>query len=86
MALGKAVIATRTLGTVDYIQNNHNGILIEHDNLIELKEAISLLIRDKIFRKKLTENALISINDLHTYDIYIKNILELARNYTSGKC
>lgn len=84
MALGKAVIATRTLGTVDYIKNNHNGILVEHDNPIELKEAISLLIRDNEFRKKLTDNALFSVKALHTFDIYIKNILELARMYKPG--
>ncbi len=80
MALGKAVIATRTIGTVDYIKNNHNGILVEPNNILELKEAISLLIRDSDYRNILTRNALKSINELHTYDIYIKNILELARD------
>lgn len=85
MALGKAVIATRTIGTVDYIQNFHNGLLIEHNDPRELKEAISLLMGDDVLRKKLTDNALKSVNDLHTFDIYIKNILELARNCASGK-
>lgn len=84
MALGKAVIATRTIGTVDYIQTNHNGILIEHDDLRELKDAISLLMGDDKLREKLTDNALKSVIDLHTFDIYIKNILEWTRNCANG--
>jgi glycosyltransferase involved in cell wall biosynthesis len=40
MALGKPVIATRTAGTIDYIENNSTGILVAPYNVTELRAAI----------------------------------------------
>lgn len=53
MALGKAVIATRTAATVDYIRDGENGLLVEPYNPQALREAIDLLMRDQALRQRL---------------------------------
>jgi len=57
MAMGKPVVATRTAGTVDYIEHLENGVLVEPNDPVALREAIDLLMRDEGLRVKLARNA-----------------------------
>lgn len=59
MALGKAVIASRT-GFADFIKDGVSGLLIPPGNLPLLERAISRLIRDRILRDRLGCNAVIA--------------------------
>lgn len=43
MALGKAVVATRTAGTVDYIRHMEDGVLVAPGDASELRNALLLL-------------------------------------------
>jgi glycosyltransferase involved in cell wall biosynthesis len=53
MALGKAVIATRTIGTVDYIAHGKTGMLVPPYDVPALREAILCLITDEDARQRL---------------------------------
>ena len=56
MALGKAVVATRTAGTVDYIDHMGDGILVPPGDDQRLRDAL-LLLESAEFRRKLGEGA-----------------------------
>lgn len=79
MALGKPVIATETVGTVDYIRSGINGILVPPDDPECLNTAISRLLTDPAFCRYLSENALQTVKEFHTFEIYVDTILKAAR-------
>lgn len=53
MSYGKAVIATRSAGTHDYITDNEDGLLVEPGNAKALSNAIKRLIEDPALRDRL---------------------------------
>ena len=57
-------------GPADIITDNNDGLLIEKGNTQKLTEAISSLINDQAKRKKMGENALISIRRFTPETIY----------------
>ena len=56
-AAGKPVIATRTDGMKDYIEDGKTGILVKPNDPKELKEAIFSLLQNETLRKSLGHNA-----------------------------
>lgn len=56
MALGKAVVATRTAGTSDYVNDMSDGILVAPGDAQELRDAL-LLLEDEGLRRKLGAGA-----------------------------
>lgn len=78
MALGKPVIATRVVGTVDYVQSGLNGILVPPGNPSALREAIVGLLRDPVARERLGRAALESVRDRHTFERYARAILDIV--------
>ena len=79
MALGKPVIATETVGTVDYIQSGFNGLLVPPDDPGCLHKAISQLLKDESFCCHLSANALKTVKEFHTFETYVNAILKAAR-------
>jgi glycosyltransferase involved in cell wall biosynthesis len=57
MAVGKPIVATRTAGTIDYVEDGRTGLLVEPGNVSELREKILLLTRNSELRRNLAENA-----------------------------
>jgi glycosyltransferase involved in cell wall biosynthesis len=57
MMYNKAVIATDTLGTRDYIENGKTGLLVSSKSVDELESAIETLWTDSILRKSLADQA-----------------------------
>lgn len=57
MAAGKPVITTINNGNEDVIENGENGILINPNDVLSLKQALVDLIVDSDKRKRLGENA-----------------------------
>jgi glycosyltransferase involved in cell wall biosynthesis len=53
MALGKPVIATRTVGTVDYITHGQTGVLVPPYDPIALRQHILWLMDDRDSRRRL---------------------------------
>ena len=58
MALGKPVVATRVAGTVDYIRDGENGILVEPSSAPALEQAINRLLKDPALANRLASAAL----------------------------
>ena len=56
-AAGKPVIATRTSGMEDYVEDGKTGILVKHNSPKELKIAIYSLLQNENLRKYLGHNA-----------------------------
>jgi glycosyltransferase involved in cell wall biosynthesis len=78
MALGKPVIASETVGTVDYIKSGMNGILVPPGDAESLNTAISRVLTDADFCRNLSENALQTVKEFHTFDIYVDTVLKAA--------
>jgi glycosyltransferase involved in cell wall biosynthesis len=57
MTLGKAVIATRVNGTVDYIEHMKTGVLVAPYDAAALHDAVELLAGDDALRRRLGEAA-----------------------------
>ena len=75
MALGKAVIATRTSGTVDYIIDNVSGILIEPSNHEMLRTNILRLLHDSEETAMLGTKARKCIEENYTIQKYLESLV-----------
>ncbi len=58
IAMGKPVVATRSIGTVDYIRDGENGVLVEPGDAAALADAVERLLRDPALARRLATNAL----------------------------
>jgi glycosyltransferase involved in cell wall biosynthesis len=74
MAIGKPVIATETVGTVDYVQSGENGLLVPPGDAKALAAAMQRLHDDPELRAHLRERGLESARR-HTFRNYVQNIL-----------
>lgn len=52
LAMGKAIVATRTPTTESYVTDGVNGLLVEQGNPIEMRSAIDRLLGDESLRKQ----------------------------------
>lgn len=50
------------VGPKEIIMNNYNGVLVESEDVVKLKEGLELMISDPDFRKKLTLNAIVTLD------------------------
>jgi glycosyltransferase involved in cell wall biosynthesis len=57
MAAAKPVIVSKRCGASEIIQDNVNGLLIEHANPVDMAKKVELLLNDTGMRRKLGENA-----------------------------
>ena len=55
MSMGIPTIATRCVGSVDYIQDWETGVLVEPGDTTALRQAIETLWRDQALRLRLGE-------------------------------
>ncbi len=78
MGLGKPVIATETVGTIDYIQHGVNGLMVPAGDSTSLKTAIQSLISDETLYNRLAINGLETVNKYHTFGAYVGAILKTA--------
>ena len=58
MALGKPVVATRAVGTADYVRDGENGLLVEPGDAGALANAVERLLRNPDVAKRLAAAAL----------------------------
>ncbi len=73
MALGKAVVATRTAGTIDYIDHMNDGILVPPGDERELRNAL-LLLESAELRRRLGTRARSRIAKMHLPKHYAESI------------
>ena len=55
-AMGRAVIASRTVGLTDYIQQNETGIFVEPSNVEDLRSKILYLLQQPDLAARLGQN------------------------------
>lgn len=75
MAMGKPVIATRTVGTADYIRDGANGLLVAPGNAQALADSISQLLTDAVLARSLGAAALQDSQTRWTSDMHAQNKL-----------
>lgn len=85
MALGKAIVATRTAATIDYIRHEENGLLVDPYNPSALREAIDRLMLDPTLRHRLGTTARQDVLARYLPHHYTKQIrLAVSRQTEAG--
>lgn len=70
MAFGKPIVATNQVGTVDYIRDGENGLLIPPGDASALAGAVNEILQHPEKARKLGEAALNSIKTTHTHRVH----------------
>jgi glycosyltransferase involved in cell wall biosynthesis len=83
MMFGKAVIATRCAGTVDYVTDKFNALLVEPDDDKALGLAISELWHDENKRRRIGDAARSMIFSSVTFDAVAPKMLEVLDSLSS---
>lgn len=79
MAFGKPIIATRAAGTVDYIRDGQNGLLVPPHNAAALRDAIQKLLSDSPLAAQLGQTALQDCRSRYTPDTHAAHKLTAIR-------
>jgi len=77
MAMGKPVVATRTAGTIDYIEDQKSGILVAPADVSALRDAVELLMMDEELRIRIGDHAKQTVRDRHLPHHYSRGIREV---------
>lgn len=74
MAMGKAVVATETAGTVDYIDHMESGMLVHPGDSTAMREAIDYLMDNEKERVRLGENARKKVMESYLPGHYVEKL------------
>jgi glycosyltransferase involved in cell wall biosynthesis len=77
MALRKPVIASNKGGNAELVVNNKNGILIKEDTLLEMTQAIDLLLADENLRKEFGQNNREKIEKQFTVELMTNEFIKV---------
>lgn len=77
MAMGKAVITTKTSGTIDYIEDGKTGLFVNPYDVPDLKEKINLLLGDPEKSGKIGFESKKFVEESFTLENVGKNIKEI---------
>jgi len=79
--MGRAVIATRSQGIVDFVVDGETGILVEPGNVAEMRAAIEYLLTHPEEACRMGKNARQRVEEELNLDLYVERIAKLLRNY-----
>ncbi len=80
MARGVPVISTNCNGPNDIIKNGYNGILVEKENLAELKYMFKKIHKNKTLLKNISNNGISNVKSKYTFEVYKKNLFKLLND------
>lgn len=80
MAAGKAIVASGSGQIAEVIQDGHNGALVKPGDVIELANRIISLLKDPDQRAWLGKNAQQQAVEKHSWQGYIRKLVELYRS------
>ncbi len=76
---GKAVIAARTVGTMEYIEDGVNGLLYQPGDACGLAQKIRALMDSRETRERLKTNAIQS-SKLYRREQFVQNVLSMIND------
>ncbi|MBN1270304.1 MAG: glycosyltransferase family 4 protein [Kiritimatiellae bacterium] len=79
MAMGKPVVTTRTVGTVDYVRDGENALFVPPGNASELAKRVRELLADPERASRLARAALEDIRQYYAIEIHAVNKLRAIR-------
>jgi glycosyltransferase involved in cell wall biosynthesis len=77
-AYGKPVVATRTLGVVDYVRESETGLLCAAYDAQDMRQAIQTMIEMPEKRAAWGQAALDWVRQEFTFDAYAQRLFELT--------
>ena len=77
MSQGHPVVVTNNGGQREYVEDGHNGLLVEPGNAKQLAEAMGRLIDDTQLRQKLGQQAKTDFDDHLNYEQYYAKICRI---------
>ena len=80
MAMGKAVIVTRTSGQRDVIEHNVNGVYVPPGDVLALRDAIVSLLERPEEAARLGDNARRTIESAMSLDLWAHRIADVVRD------
>lgn len=80
MALGKPVITTRGIGTVDYVRDGIDGLLYAKGDAADLRRCIVQLAEDASMRSRMGAAALASVQADFTFERHVEATIEALRS------
>lgn len=80
MATGKAIVATKTVGATELLQNNENGKLVSVKDIVKLAEAIIEFLDDESLRLKLGKNAEIRAKEFFSLEKMVSETENIYRS------
>lgn len=83
MSMGKAVIGTKGLSTIDYITDGETGLLVEAGNVQEMRDKIAFLLSNPSKVKEMGGNAKKAIDTIFNQKIMSEKIGKVLENATS---
>ncbi len=83
MALGKAIIVTRTIATPDYVQSNENAILVPPGDYIALRQAIEYLLEHPAAREQMGKEARARFCRRYRYDAFAMRVHQFLREVSA---
>lgn len=81
MATGKAVIATKTAGTIDYIVDGKTGFFVEPYNVADLKEKIRYLSENPAEARKIGKSSREAVEEKFTMDDTVEGIINVLNEF-----
>ena len=79
MASGLPVVSTKSVGVVDCISDEHNGLLVDVQDSRSLAYGIRRMLSDEVLRRRLAENALYDVRTKYAWPVVAKQIREVYR-------
>ena len=74
-ALNKAIIVTRTAAIAEYVTDGQDALLVERNDVAQMRAAIRRLLEDDAFRARLGANAAIRFEREHSTEAFVRKLL-----------
>ena len=84
MAMGKAVICSRTRGQVDVIEEGKTGLFVEQGNPRALREAIEYLWNNPDVADRMGRDGRAHIEKYHSLDQFVDSVRHIVQNVIDG--
>ncbi len=82
-AYGKAVVSTRSMGGIELITDNQDGLLVPIDQPDEMAKAIKRVLEDDSFRESIAQQGTARVNSQFTQQVIVSQYQDLYQQLLS---